>query len=106
MNWFCEVYRIVKERLQNTTKKKAKTFDESTKKKPKFQISRDKDGNIKFPIIINPSLTLEAIGTICTLPNYHSEHNLFPIGYKSVRTHASMFQKGQRAKYRCQILEG
>lgn len=101
MEWFCEVFRIVKEKLQNNIKKKHKTFDESTKKKPKFEISRDKDGNIKFPIVINPSLTLENIGIISVLPNYHSEHNLFPIGYQSVRTHASMFQKGQRAKYRC-----
>ena len=99
MEWLCEVYRAVKEKLQNI-KKKNKTFDDQTKKK-KFEITKDKDGNIKFPIIINPSLTLVNTGKICTYPNYHSEHNLFPIGYVSIRTHASMFHKGQRTKYRC-----
>lgn len=71
MEWLCEMYKNVKEKLQNT-KKKYKTFDESTKKRPKFEISKDKDGNIKFPISVNPSLTLVATGRICTLPNYHS----------------------------------
>lgn len=65
------MYKSVKEKLQNT-KKKYKTFDESTKKRPKFEISKDKEGNIKFPICVNPSLTLVATGRICTLPNYHS----------------------------------
>jgi hypothetical protein len=51
-------------------------------------------------------LILEATGVISTNPNYHSEHNLFPVGYVSIRTHASMFKKGVRCKYRCEILEG
>ena len=38
--------------------------------------------------------------------NYHSEHNLFPVGYKSVRTYSSMFTKGVKAKYTCEILDG
>lgn len=32
MEWLCEVYRAVKEKLQNI-KKKNKTFDDQTKKK-------------------------------------------------------------------------
>lgn len=90
----------------NEKKKKYKPYDDSIKKKAKFEITRDKEGNIKFPININPSLILVATGRICVEPSYHSEHNLFPIGYVSIRTHASMFQKGVRAKYRCEILEG
>lgn len=82
-------------------KKKYKTFDESTKKKAKFELNRDKDGNIKFPININPSLILVATGEINVNPNYHSEHNLFPVGYISIRTHASMFTRGVRARYTC-----
>ena len=39
-------------------------------------------------------------------PNFHSEHNLFPIGYISVRTYSSMFHKGQKAEYTCEILDG
>jgi hypothetical protein len=99
------VYKIIKEKVQDK-KKKYKTFDESTKKKAKFELNRDKDGNIKFPININPSLILVATGEINTNPNYHSEHNLFPIGYISIRTHASMFTRGVRARYTCEILEG
>ena len=33
--WYCEIFKTVKEKMQNT-KKKYKTFDESTKKRPKF----------------------------------------------------------------------
>lgn len=61
MEWLCEVYKIIKEKIQDK-KKKYKTFDESTKKKAKFELNRDKDGNIKFPININPSLILVATG--------------------------------------------
>ena len=100
IEWLCEVYKLIKEKVQDK-KKKYKIFDESTKKKAKFELNRDKDGNIKFPININPSLILVATGTINTNPNYHSEHNLFPVGYKSIRTHASMFTRGVRARYTC-----
>lgn len=105
MEWLCEIYKIVKEKVQDK-KKKFKTFDELTKKKAKFELNRDKEGNIKFPININPSLILVATGIVNITPNYHSEHNLFPIGYISIRTHASMFTKGVRCKYKCEILEG
>jgi hypothetical protein len=67
-------------------------------------LNRDKLGNIVFPLTINPSLKLVAIGRISTLPSYHSEHNLFPIGFISVRTHASMITKGARANYTCEII--
>jgi hypothetical protein len=39
-------------------------------------------------------------------PNFHSEHNLFPIGYISIRTYSSMFKKGTKAEYTCEILDG
>ena len=41
MEWLCEIYKIVKEKVQDK-KKKHKTFDESTKKKAKFELNRDK----------------------------------------------------------------
>lgn len=46
------------------------------------------------------------MGKIIPTTAYHSEHNLFPVGFKSVRTHASMFTKGKRCQYTCEILEG
>ncbi len=35
MEWLCEIYKTVKDKVQDK-KKKYKTFDESTKKKAKF----------------------------------------------------------------------
>lgn len=105
MEWLCEIYKVIKEKVQDKKKKYNKTFDDN-KKKAKFEINRDKDGNIRFPININPSLILVATGRVNVNPNYHSEHNLFPVGYISIRTHASMFTRGVRARYTCEILEG
>jgi hypothetical protein len=99
------VFNQIKDK-NNDLKKKYKNWGDEPKKRTKFELNRDKQGNIVFPININPSLKLMAIGRICTLPNYHSEHNLFPIGYISVRMHASMFTKGVRCNYTCEILEG
>ena len=71
MEWLCEIYKVIKEKVQDKKKKYNKTFDDN-KKKAKFEINRDKDGNIKFPININPSLILVATGKVNVNPNYHS----------------------------------
>lgn len=39
-------------------------------------------------------------------PLYHTEKNLFPIGYKSLREHNSQLTLGQRCIYSCEILDG
>ena len=81
--------------LVNKKRKAEKSLkDPDIKKKTKFLINRDTSGNIIFPIQINNSLTLLNTGTICTNPNYHSEHNLFPIGFSSIRVYNSMRTKG------------
>jgi len=67
--------------------------EDNPKKKLKVEIKRDEDGKIIYPIQINNSLKLVNLGGISTNPNYHSEHNLFPIGFKSIRVYASIFQK-------------
>jgi hypothetical protein len=90
----------------NKRRKCDKTYRDDIKKKLKFEISRDEEGGIIFPLQINTSLKLLNIGTINVNPAYHSEHNLFPVGFKSVRTHSSMFYKGKRSEYTCEILEG
>jgi len=79
---------------------------DETRKKQKFSLNKDDEGNIVYPLSINPSLTLLDCGVINTNPNYHSEHNLFPIGFKSIRSYASIFEKGKRAQYTNEILEG
>lgn len=82
------------------------SFRDTLNKKSKFELVRDSEGNIVFPIQINPSFKLLATGEINTLPAYHSEHNLFPVGFKSVRLHASIFNKGVRCEYTNEVLEG
>jgi hypothetical protein len=39
-------------------------------------------------------------------PYYHTEKNLFPKGFKSLREHSSMFKLGERAHYTSEILDG
>lgn len=51
-------------------------------------------------------IIIDFIGTIKPKISYHSQHNLFPVGYKSIRDYASMFSKERRAKYTCEILDG
>jgi hypothetical protein len=73
----------------------------------KFIVNRDMNGNIIYPIIINNNLKILNLGTInYTNKNYHSEKNIFPIGFKSVREHQSMFNLQKRAEYTCEILDG
>jgi hypothetical protein len=79
---------------------------DDAKKKQKFQLNKDISGNIIFPLVVNNSLTLLEVGRISTNSNYHSEHNLFPIGYKSQRVYASTKERGKKANYNCEILEG
>ena len=62
--------------------------------------------DINFPIVISSSLKLLNLGEIKLSPYYHSEHNLFPVGFVTVRTYASMFYKDTRCEYTCEILDG
>lgn len=73
----------------------------------KFIVNKDENGNIIYPIIINNNLKILNLGTInYTNKNYHSEKNIFPVGFKSVREHQSMFNLQKRAEYTCEILDG
>jgi hypothetical protein len=62
--------------------------------------------DMNFPISVTSSLKLLALGKVNTFPNYHSEHNIFPLGFKTERTYFSMFHKDTRCEYICEILEG
>ena len=76
-------------------------------KQEKFGVKRDENGNIIYPVIISNNLKILNLGTIVhDNKNYHSEKNIFPIGYKSVREHTSMFSLDRRAEYTCEILDG
>lgn len=39
-------------------------------------------------------------------PGYHSEKNIFPIGYKVIRKGPSMVIAGKTDEYICEILDG
>ena len=75
-------------------------------KRKKFAIEKDDKGKLIFPISVSPSLTILDIGKIDSRPNYHSEKNIFPIGFKSVREHPSMINPKERGYYTCEILDG
>lgn len=77
------------------------------KKISKLIINKDEKGNILYPINVNSSLKILNLGKICwDKAAYHTEKNLFPIGFKSVREHSSMKNLGERALYTCEILDG
>ena len=64
---------------------------------PKVNVDRDDNGNIKYPIIISPTLQILNLGVIeWERPNYHSEKNFFPIGFKSLREYTSMYKINSR----------
>ena len=77
------------------------------KNKKDFSVHRDAEGNIIYPIAINSSLRLENLGVIeYDRKNFHTERNIFPIGFKSVREHQSIIKAGDRAEYICEIEDG
>ncbi|CDW85164.1 f y-rich n-terminus family protein [Stylonychia lemnae] len=75
--------------------------------KVKINIDTDKNGDILYPIIITQSLKILDLGYIeWERPDYHSHRNIFPIGFKTIRTHQSLYSVGGRADYICEILDG
>ncbi|CDW85165.1 f y-rich n-terminus family protein [Stylonychia lemnae] len=77
------------------------------KKFTKIEVERDEYGNIKYPIIVSPTLQILNLGIIeFEKPFYHSEKNFFPIGFKSLRDYTSMVRPGERCQYICEILDG
>lgn len=58
------------------------------------------------PCQVSASLKLVHVGTIHQSEYYHSEHNLFPVGFKTIRTHNSMLHRNVKTEYTCEILDG
>eukprot|EP00347_Sterkiella_histriomuscorum_P020477 403337650 len=83
------------------------TNAEPRKKVAKVQVQKDEEGCIIYPIVINSSLQILDLGLIEYERNqYHTEKNLFPIGFKSQREHNSQLRVGERCQYICEILDG
>jgi len=92
---------------QNNNNNHSSNNISNRKKISKLIVNKDEIGNILYPINVNASLKILNLGRICSdKPAYHSEKNLFPIGFKSVREHSSIKRLGERALYTCEILDG
>ena len=118
LNFLCEFFRD----FSNGTKIKKKkdiimSSDINPNKKKstrvnliasnKLLMTRDEEGNIICPVNINSSLQILCFGKLeHEKTAYHTEKNLFPVGFKSVREHCSMFNIGERSLYTCEILDG
>lgn len=62
-------------------------------------------GEIIYPVKISNSLTILNFGEIEFVnPAFHSQQNLFPVGYKAERKHRSARFQGQETIYTCEIL--
>ena len=76
-------------------------------KQSRFIAQRDESGGLIYPIVISSSLLILNLGDIdVERPAYHTERNIFPIGFKSIREHISMFTPPERMQYLCEILDG
>lgn len=104
----CEFFKSLYEssNLRKRKVDKGTSRTKISKKKPKSKIKKDENGNIIYPVKVSGSLTLIACGKVNPLPSYHSAHNIFPVGYISERLYASIFERGKKALYRCEIIDG
>lgn len=81
--------------------------DHKKMKAHKNLIQRNEDGEIIYPIQVNASLRILNLGVIDYQRQlYHTEKNLFPIGFKSLREQTSTINPGGRCQYICEIMDG
>jgi hypothetical protein len=82
--------------LKSGDKSTGQTRIDLKKKFTKVNIERDLEGNIIYPIVITPTLSILNLGIVdWERPAYHSEKNIFPIGFKSLRRNTSMVHPGK-----------
>ena len=71
-----------------------------------IHLEYEEDGSIKYPINVSGTLRILNLGVIeWERQNFHSARNLLPIGYKAIRTYASVFYKDKKCDYTCEILD-
>ncbi len=82
--------------MRSGDKSMGQTKIDLKKKFTKVNVERDLEGNIVYPIQISPTLQILNLGIIeWERPAYHSEKNIFPIGFKAVRKNTSMVHLGK-----------
>ena len=73
----------------------------------KVNVECDSEGNVIYPIVITPTLSILSLGVVdWERPAYHSEKNIFPIGFKSLRKGTSMTVAHKQDEYLCEIMDG
>ncbi|XP_045870713.1 transforming growth factor beta regulator 1 isoform X4 [Meles meles] len=68
-------------------------------------IALDPSGRPVFPIGLG-GLTVYSLGEITDRPGFHDESAIYPVGYCSTRTYASVKCPDQKCLYTCQIKDG
>ncbi|KAK9845519.1 hypothetical protein WJX81_008428 [Elliptochloris bilobata] len=71
------------------------------------EVERDVNGRPLMPIRLGQALIVYDLGTVeWRRKSFHSETNIWPIGYRSVRFYASRRNPEVRVAYECEILDG
>lgn len=71
-----------------------------------IKVETDSEGHIVYPIVVTSTLKILNLGSIDSdRPTFHSSRNIYPIGYKAVRTSLSMFHRDTKCDYICEILD-
>jgi hypothetical protein len=70
-----------------------------------LKVTYDENGKIKCPVFVGGNLKILDFGTIDLRHGFHSQSNIYPIGFKSVRSAQSMFTLGARADFTNEIIE-
>eukprot|EP01116_Phalansterium_solitarium_P021670 TRINITY_DN682_c0_g2_i1.p1 TRINITY_DN682_c0_g2~~TRINITY_DN682_c0_g2_i1.p1 ORF type:complete len:2198 (-),score=956.94 TRINITY_DN682_c0_g2_i1:231-6824(-) len=84
--------------------KKRKKRDAETVR-PFVDVPRDAAGNVKYPIQLSGVLQVLELGEIVPdNEHWHNEKYIWPRGFKSIRLYDSMFERGKRIDYTCEII--
>uniref|UniRef100_A0A7I4B419 ATP-dependent helicase CHD1-2/hrp3 HTH domain-containing protein n=1 Tax=Physcomitrium patens TaxID=3218 RepID=A0A7I4B419_PHYPA len=70
------------------------------------EVARDSSSKPILPLILTDRLTLTNLGRIePDRPGFHTERHIFPIGFTTLREHASMIDPNGRTTYTCTIID-
>eukprot|EP01092_Planopodium_desertum_P006439 TRINITY_DN26811_c0_g1_i1.p1 TRINITY_DN26811_c0_g1~~TRINITY_DN26811_c0_g1_i1.p1 ORF type:complete len:312 (+),score=54.83 TRINITY_DN26811_c0_g1_i1:628-1563(+) len=68
-------------------------------------VPRDEEGNLIFPIKLGV-LIVESLGEVSDKAGYHNKKYIWPVGFRSKRTYASMKDPDKKVLYTSEILDG
>jgi hypothetical protein len=102
----CATY-VMKQFAPAPPKAKAKPKEnEEASVIPIPRIPRGEDGKPIFPIRLRSTFWITDLGHIVTdRVNFHTEHFIYPVGFKSSRSYFSTFDPSQRVRYTSEIVD-